>query len=168
LIVGYKAIVLGQEHNGRKVALKKDVGESSILLDLHHPNIIEFHGLITYNGLEFMVLDFCENSTLEDMIQARKYLTAPEAREFGIQIAGAIKYLHNTAHITHRGLETRDVLLDSNMNIKITGIERAARLSSPVDRVFDVPPTYLYMAPEMRDGRGHNNSVDSWSLGIIL
>ena len=166
--MGYRAIVQSQEHNGRKVALKKDVRESSILLDLHHPNIVEFHGLLTYNGLEYMILDFCEHATLEDMIQAREYLTAPEAREFGIQIAGAIKYLHHTAHITHRGLETKKILLDSKMNVKITGVGRAARLSAPADRMFDVPPTYPYMAPEMRDGRGHDKTVDSWSLGIIL
>jgi serine/threonine protein kinase len=166
--VGYRAVVLGQEHNGRKVALKKDVDESSILLDLHHPNIIEFHGLLTYNGLEYMVLDFCPNSTLEDMIQAREYLTAPEAREFGIQIAGGIKYLHNTAHLMHRGLQTQDILLDSNMRIKITGVGLAARLRSPADRMFDIPSTYEYIAPEMRDGCGHDKSVDLWSLGIIM
>ena len=165
--MGYRAIVLSQGQNGRKVALKKDVRESSILLDLHHPNIVEFHGLLTYNGVEYMILDFCENSTLEDMIQQRKYLTTPEAREFGIQIAGAIKYLHK-AHITHRGLETKDVLLDSKMNVKLTGVGRAARLSALDDRMFDIPPTYLYMAPEMRDGCGHDETVDSWSLGIIL
>lgn len=166
--MGYRAVVLGQEHNGRKVALKKDVDESSILLDLHHPNIIEFHGLLTYNRLEYMVLDFCPNYTLEDMIQTREYLTAPEAREFGIQIAGAIKYLHNTANVIHRGLQTQDMLLDSNMRIKITRVGLAARLESPADRMFDVPPTYHYMAPEMRDGCGHDKSVDLWSLGIIM
>lgn len=166
--MGYRAIIQGGEHNGRKLALKKDVNESSILLDLHHPNIIEFLGLLSHNGLEYMVQDFCENSTLEDMIQTRRYLTAPEAREFGIKIAGGIKYLHNTAGIMLRGLGIGDILLDSNMNIKITGFKLAVRLMSLADRMYDLPREDQYMAPEMLDGRGHSKSVDIWSLGIIL
>lgn len=95
----------------------------------------------------------------------------PEIRRFIIQTCGAVKYLH-TRNIVHRDLKTGNLLLDANMNIKVGDFGLAALLISQNDlgaRRTTMCGTPNYLAPEIleKTGRGHNEKVDLWAIGII-
>lgn len=105
------------------------------------------------------------------MLKKRKCLTLPEIRRFMIQICGAVKYLH-TRHVVHRDLKTGNLFLDANMNVQVGDFGLAALLVTEkemeVKRRTTMCGTPNYLAPEILEkGKGHNEKVDLWSIGVI-
>ncbi|KAF2099628.1 hypothetical protein NA57DRAFT_75130 [Rhizodiscina lignyota] len=169
---------------GRIVALKivkskmeppklaqKFVTELQLHSKLHHPNIVEFHRAFSYQINTYVVLEICDNGSLADAIKKRKFFTMPEIRRFIIQTCGAVKYLH-CRNIVHRDLKTGNLFLDKDMNIKVGDFGLAALLVTENDigkRRTTMCGTPNYLAPEIleKSGKGHNEKVDLWSIGII-
>jgi len=88
-----------------------------------------------------------------------------------IQVCGAVKYLH-TRSIVHRDLKTGNLFLDEHMNVKVGDFGLAALLVSGKDmeaqRRTTMCGTPNYLAPEILEkGKGHNEKVDLWAIGII-
>lgn len=113
----------------------------------------------------------CPNGSLADMLKKRKCLTLPEIRRFMIQICGAVKYLH-TRHVVHRDLKTGNLFLDAKMNVQVGDFGLAALLVTEkemeVKRRTTMCGTPNYLAPEILEkGKGHNEKVDLWSIGVI-
>jgi myosin-1 len=95
----------------------------------------------------------------------------PEIRRYIIQTCGAVKYLHHR-NIIHRDLKTGNLFLDKAMNVKVGDFGLAAMLVSKNDigaRRTTMCGTPNYLAPEIleKGGRGHNEKVDLWAIGII-
>jgi myosin-1 len=85
----------------------------------------------------------------------------PEIRRFMIQTCGAIKYLHQR-NIVHRDLKTGNLFLDRDMNVKdgdFGAIRRTTMCGTP-----------NYLAPEVleKTGKGHDEKVDLWAIGIMM
>lgn len=59
----------------------------------------------------------------EDYLACNGHLSEEEARKTFWQILSAVEYCHRH-HIVHRDLKAENLLLDSNMNIKLAGIEQ--------------------------------------------
>jgi myosin-1 len=97
----------------------------------------------------------------------------PEIRRFMIQTCGAIKYLHQR-NIVHRDLKTGNLFLDANMNVKVGDFGLAALLVSQSDygaiRRTTMCGTPNYLAPEVleKTGKGHDEKVDLWAIGIMM
>lgn len=105
------------------------------------------------------------------MLKKRKCLTLPEIRRFVVQICGAVKYLHQR-HIVHRDLKTGNLFLDEHMDVKVGDFGLAALLVTEkemeVKRRTTMCGTPNYLAPEILEkGKGHDERVDLWSIGII-
>ncbi|KAF2203736.1 hypothetical protein GQ43DRAFT_478776 [Delitschia confertaspora ATCC 74209] len=152
---------------------QKFVTELQIHSKLSHPNIVEFYRAFSFQSSTFVVLELCENGSLADAIKKRKYFTMPEIRRFMIQTCGAIKYLHQR-NIVHRDLKTGNLFLDKDMNVKVGDFGLAALLVSPEDlsgiRRTTMCGTPNYLAPEVleKTGKGHNEKVDLWAIGIMM
>jgi myosin-1 len=149
------------------------VTELQIHSKLAHPNIVEFYRAFSFESSTYVVLELCENGSLADAIKKRKYFTMPEIRRFMIQTCGAIKYLHQR-NIVHRDLKTGNLFLDKNMNIKVGDFGLAALLLSQNDfgaiRRTTMCGTPNYLAPEVleKTGKGHDEKVDLWAIGIMM
>lgn len=147
------------------------VSELQIHSKLAHPNIVTFYRAFPFSTSTYVVLELCPNGSLADMLKKRKCLTLPEIRRFVIQICGAVKYLHHR-HIVHRDLKTGNLFLDQNMNVKVGDFGLAALLVTEkemeVKRRTTMCGTPNYLAPEILEkGKGHNEKVDLWSIGVI-
>ncbi|KAF2831219.1 Pkinase-domain-containing protein [Ophiobolus disseminans] len=152
---------------------QKFVTELQIHSKLSHPNIVEFYRAFSFEASTYVVLELCENGSLADAIKKRKYFTMPEIRRFMIQTCGAIKYLHQR-NIVHRDLKTGNLFLDHNMNVKVGDFGLAALLVSQSDygaiRRTTMCGTPNYLAPEVleKTGKGHDEKVDLWAIGIMM
>ncbi|KAF2468256.1 uncharacterized protein BDR25DRAFT_266039 [Lindgomyces ingoldianus] len=183
----HRAKLLGHEHLGSNtVALKivkskmeppklaqKFVTELQIHSKLSHTNIVEFYRAFSFQTSTYVVLELCENGSLADAIKKRKYFTMPEIRRFMVQTCGAIKYLHQR-NIVHRDLKTGNLFLDKDMNVKVGDFGLAALLVSQNDfgaiRRTTMCGTPNYLAPEVleKTGKGHDEKVDLWAIGIMM
>ncbi len=144
-------------------------------LQLHskliHPHVVEFYRAFSYEQSTYVVLELCENGSLADALKKRKFFSMPEIRRFIIQTCGAVKYLHQR-NVIHRDLKTGNIFLDKDMNIKVGDFGLAAVLVSKNDlgaRRTTMCGTPNYLAPEIieKGGKGHNEKVDLWAIGII-
>ncbi|CEI65047.1 hypothetical protein FVEN_g11891 [Fusarium venenatum] len=147
--------------------------ELQIHSKMKHKNVVQFLRAFSYEKCTYLILELCPNGSLMDMVKRRKGLTEPEVRFYSVQIAGAIKYMHNKG-IIHRDLKMGNIFLDSHMNAKIGDFGLAALLVTGRDmhtiRRTTLCGTPNYIAPEIleKGKKGHDHMVDIWSLGIIM
>ncbi|KAK5987611.1 Cell cycle serine/threonine-protein kinase CDC5/MSD2 [Cladobotryum mycophilum] len=173
------------QSTGRKYALKivkssmpskmeqKFQTELQIHSKMRQKNIVQFLRAFSFDNCTFLVLELCPNGSLMDMVKRRKGITEPEVRFYSVQIAGAIKYMHDKG-IIHRDLKMGNIFLDSRMNAKIGDFGLAALLVTGREmqtiRRTTLCGTPNYIAPEIleKGKKGHDHMVDIWSLGIIM
>jgi len=81
-----------------------------------------------------------------------------------VQVVQGLKYLHSQC-IVHRDLKPENLLVNHNDVLKIADFGWCA--VSTVTRLTFCG-TLDYLAPEMIQGRGHNHTLDIWSIGVLL
>ncbi|RWS02452.1 hypothetical protein B4U79_13149, partial [Dinothrombium tinctorium] len=87
------------------------------------------------------------------------------------QISGAISYMHQRG-IAHRDLKNENILLDRDMNAKLTDFGFACFTYDKESRQQIYSPTLCgtmaYIAPEVLNPPYDARVADMWSLGICL
>ena len=74
--------------------------EMSLMRELHHENVVEwFHTIETTTGV-YVVLEFCSNGTLFDVIKQQKGLSEAETKIVFVQILSALLYMHSKGKLT--------------------------------------------------------------------
>ena len=135
---------------------------------MRHPNIVRFEECFEDANNVYLIMELCPNKSLIDVLRARIRLTEPEVRFYLIQILGAVKHMHSNK-VIHRDLKLGNLLLDSQMNIKVADFGLAALLLDMKERKNTICGTPNYIAPEILFARkdGHSFQVDLWSIGVI-
>ncbi|KAL5204289.1 hypothetical protein ABZP36_009160 [Zizania latifolia] len=109
--------------------------EIKILPELQHKNIAKLLGFCTERSETATVYESIQNGSLENIIfgpaTARSKLDWPSRFRIIEGIAQGVAYLHNYSRvrIIHRDLKPSNILLDSDMNPKISNFELAGMLS---------------------------------------
>ncbi|KAK2499521.1 hypothetical protein MC885_003722 [Smutsia gigantea] len=115
----------------------------------------------------YIVTEFAKNGEMFDYLTSHGHLSESEAREKFWQILSAVEYCHSH-HIVHRDLKTENLLLDSNMDIKLAdfGFGNFYKSGEPLSTWCGSPP---YAAPEVFEGKEYEGpQLDIWSLGVVL
>src|ERR1019366_1835717 len=100
---------------------------------LNHPNIVTIHDIDQSDGVDFIVMEYVEGRTLDELI-GRKGLKLDEALQCAIQIADALAGAH-VAGIVHRDLKPGNVMVTGDGRVKVLDfglakLTEAAPLSS--------------------------------------
>jgi len=88
------------------------------------------------------------------------------AKFYVASIVLALEYLHNN-NLVFRDLKPENVLIDSQGYAKL-GDFGFAKYVEAGGRTYTFCGTPGYVAPENVMGRGYNNSVDWWTLGVLM
>jgi serine/threonine protein kinase len=159
-------------------ALQRFQTEIKISAKLHHPNIIEIHGVGEWNELPFIEMEKAEGLTLESLVAQRGALPVEVVISIGILITRALNYAHNheymlynnTYHgIIHRDLKPGNIMISKHEYVKLMdfGIARPADASfHTVDGT--VLGTLQYLSPEQLEGKPLDIRTDIYSLGACL
>ncbi|CAH8464881.1 unnamed protein product [Heterobilharzia americana] len=148
--------------------LKKVYRESDILKELHHSNIVKLYQVMETQRLLCMVMEYVSNGELFDYIATYGRFSEVDARVKFLDVLSAVDYIHSCG-IVHRDLKAENILLDSEMNIKLVDFSFGTYFSSS-DQLLSTwcgsPP---YAAPEIFLGEPYIGvKADIWSLGVIL
>ncbi|XP_068136107.1 serine/threonine-protein kinase PLK4 isoform X2 [Hyperolius riggenbachi] len=142
--------------------------EVEIHCQLKHPSILELYNYFEDSNYVYLILEMCHNGELNRFLKNRKKpFTEKEARHFMEQIVKGMLYLHSHG-ILHRDLTLSNLLLSSDMNIKIADFGLAAQLKLPNEKHFTMCGTPNYIAPEIATRSAHGLESDVWSLGCML
>ena len=139
--------------------------EINSLMQLSHPNIINFYDHFTSEHCYYIILEYCPNGCLKDWI-GRRVPTGEVLRDLMRQLAGALACCH-AHHICHRDIKPHNVLIDKYGHLKLADFGLAAILAeTSTEKVGSLP----YMAPEAFDARARVDPYagDIWSLGVTF
>lgn len=98
--------------------LAKTYREISILKLLRHPNITRLYEVMESKNMIYLVTEYASQGEVFDHLVANGRMKEEEAARVFAQIVSAVEYCHNKG-IVHRDLKAENVLLDSDMNIKV-------------------------------------------------
>ncbi|NXU48909.1 TSSK1 kinase, partial [Turnix velox] len=147
--------------------------ELEVLKRLHHPSIIKTYEIFeTMVGKVYIVMELGEKGDLLDYIKSKGAMKEDLARDKFQQLAAAVKYCHDS-ELAHRDLKCENILLDENLNIKLSDFGFSKSLSRDTNGKLILSKTFCgstaYAAPEVLQGIPCDPRMsDIWSMGVIL
>ncbi|HEX6975206.1 MAG TPA: serine/threonine-protein kinase, partial [Vicinamibacterales bacterium] len=173
---GFGTVYLAQDTwIDKKVAIKVphrqnlDFGEllrePRLLASVSHPNIVAITTAEKQDNIFFIVMEYVQGETLENIIAAHAALELNRALDFTCQICNAVDHAH-TQGVIHRDLRPANVLVTENDMLKVAdfGTSRFLEIAAHGTTVIGSPP---YMAPEQFHGKAVFAS-DIYSLGVTM
>ncbi|KAL5737870.1 hypothetical protein ACOSP7_030631 [Xanthoceras sorbifolium] len=183
---GFGPVYKGKLLNGQEVAVKRLSrqsgqgleelkNETMLIAKLQHRNLVRIFGCCIEHGEKILIYEFMPNKSLDTFLfdPSKKSLLDWGTRVRIIEgIAQGLLYLHQYSRlrIIHRDLKASNILLDCDMNPKISDFGMARmfggdELQANTNRIVG---TYGYMPPEYALQGLFSIKSDVFSFGVLL
>uniref|UniRef100_A0A673TXN2 non-specific serine/threonine protein kinase n=2 Tax=Suricata suricatta TaxID=37032 RepID=A0A673TXN2_SURSU len=141
--------------------------ERDILAEVSHPFIVKLHYAFQTEGKLYLILDFLRGGDLFSRLSKEVMFTEEDVKFYLAELALALDHLHGLG-IIYRDLKPENILLDEEGHIKITDFGLSKEAIDHDKRAYSFCGTIEYMAPEVVNRRGHTQSADWWSFGVLM
>ncbi|CAL8353245.1 unnamed protein product [Merluccius merluccius] len=141
--------------------------ERDILAEVNHPFIVKLHYAFQTEGKLYLILDFLRGGDLFTRLSKEVMFTEEDVKFYLAELALALDHLHSLG-IIYRDLKPENILLDEDGHIKITDFGLSKEAIENDKRAYSFCGTIEYMAPEVVNRRGHTQSADWWSFGVLM
>ncbi|XP_062014792.1 uncharacterized protein LOC133731435 [Rosa rugosa] len=183
---GFGPVYKGIMSDGKEVAIKRlsccsEQGseefttEVQLIMNLQHKNLVRLLGYCVDGEEKLLVYEYMPNSSLDVILfdsMKRAQLDWTGRINIITGIARGILYLHEDSRlrIIHRDLKASNVLLDNEMDPKISdfGMARIFAGSEGQANTAIIVGTYGYMAPEYAMEGLYSFKSDVFSFGVLL
>ncbi|XVE53068.1 hypothetical protein DITRI_Ditri02bG0174700 [Diplodiscus trichospermus] len=168
------AIAVKQLSARSKQGNREFVTEIGMISALQHPYLVKLYGCCIEGNQLLLIYEYLENNSLARALfgpeEFQLKLDWPTRRKICIGIARGLAYLHEESRlkIVHRDIKATNVLLDKNLNPKISDFG-LAKLDEEDDTHIStrIAGTYGYMAPEYAMHGHLTDKADVYSFGIV-
>ncbi|XP_039164579.1 class V chitinase isoform X3 [Eucalyptus grandis] len=183
---GFGPVYKGKLPKGREIAIKRlsktsnqgpeeFKNEVMLAVSLQHVNLVRLLGFCTDREEKMLVYEYMPNKSLDFYLfdPIRKYLLDWVTRVHIIEgITQGLLYLHEYSNFTiiHRDLKASNVLLDDEMNPKISdfGMARIFKKDDVEANTSQIVGTYGYVPPEYVRKGIYSMKYDVYSFGVLL
>ncbi|XP_052301577.1 cysteine-rich receptor-like protein kinase 29 isoform X47 [Populus trichocarpa] len=183
---GFGAVYKGALPSGQEIAVKrlsKDSGQGDLefknevllVARLQHRNLVRLLGFCLQGIERLLIYEFVPNASLDHFIFdpiKRVHLNWERRYKIIGGIARGLLYLHEDSRlrIIHRDLKASNILLDEEMNPKISdfGMARLFVVDQTQGNTSRIVGTYGYMAPEYAMQGHFSVKSDVFSFGVLV
>ncbi|XP_065628271.1 G-type lectin S-receptor-like serine/threonine-protein kinase CES101 isoform X2 [Quercus suber] len=183
---GFGPVYKGKLPDGKEIAIKR-LSRSSrqgllefknevvLIANLQHINLVRILGFCIQEEENILIYEYMPNKSLDFFLfdSTKKYVLNWKKRFNIIEgIAQGLVYLHKYSRLTiiHRDLKASNILLDKEMNPKISdfGMAKIFGLKGSEENTNRVVGTYGYMSPEYAMNGVVSIKIDVFSFGVLL
>ncbi|KAL3733933.1 hypothetical protein ACJRO7_023309 [Eucalyptus globulus] len=174
LLLDGTAIAVKQLSSKSKQGNREFVTELGMISALQHPHLVKLYGCCIEGNQLLLVYEYMENNSLA------RALFGPEEFQLKLDwwtrhkicvgIAKGLAYLHEESRlkIVHRDIKATNVLLDKDLNSKISDFGLAKLDEEDNTHISTkIAGTYGYMAPEYAMHGYLTEKADVYSFGIV-
>ncbi|PSS14378.1 LRR receptor-like serine/threonine-protein kinase [Actinidia chinensis var. chinensis] len=181
---GFGPVFKGTLNDGRMIAVKQlsvasHQGKSQFVTEIattsavQHRNLVKLYGCCIEGDKRLLVYEYLENKSLDQALFAGKgslYLDWSTRFDICLGVARGLSYLHEESRvrIVHRDVKASNILLDSDLNPKISDFGLAKLYDDKKTHISTrVAGTIGYLAPEYAM-RGHlTEKADVFGFGVV-
>ncbi|KAK6150543.1 hypothetical protein DH2020_015475 [Rehmannia glutinosa] len=184
---GFGDVYRAQLKDGSVVAIKKLIhvsgqgdreftAEMETIGKIKHRNLVPLLGYCKVGEERLLVYEYMKYGSLEDVLHDRKKIGIKlnwfARRKIAIGAARGLAFLHHNCipHIIHRDMKSSNVLLDENLEARVSDFGMA-RLMSAMDTHLSVSTlagTPGYVPPEYYQSFRCSTKGDVYSYGVVL
>ncbi|XP_077244231.1 G-type lectin S-receptor-like serine/threonine-protein kinase At4g03230 isoform X2 [Tasmannia lanceolata] len=183
---GFGPVYKGKLSGGQEIAVKRlsrssgqgleeFKNEVTLIAKLQHKNLVRLIGYCIAGDEKILLYEYMPNKSLNYFLfdaNRRGLLDWDQRFTIIMGIARGVLYLHQDSRlrIIHRDLKTSNILLDEEMNPKISdfGMARIFGRNQTQENTNRVVGTYGYMSPEYASHGLFSLKSDVFSFGVIL
>ncbi|XP_017257623.1 probable LRR receptor-like serine/threonine-protein kinase At1g53430 isoform X1 [Daucus carota subsp. sativus] len=167
-------IAVKQLSSKSKQGNREFINEIGMISALQHPNLVKLFGCCIEGNQLLLVYEYLENNSLARALfgheEQKLNLDWPTRKKIFLQIARGLAYLHEESRlkIVHRDIKATNVLLDKDLNAKISDFGLAKLDEEENTHISTrIAGTIGYMAPEYAMRGYLTDKADVYSFGIV-
>ncbi|XP_061968479.1 probable LRR receptor-like serine/threonine-protein kinase At1g53430 [Populus nigra] len=183
---GFGPVYKGMLSDGSVIAVKQlsakskqgnreFVNEIGMISALQHPHLVKLYGCCIEGNQLLLVYEYLENNSLARALFGRDEhqikLDWQTRKKISLGIAKGLAYLHEESRlkIVHRDIKATNVLLDKDLNAKISDFGLAKLDEEENTHISTrIAGTIGYMAPEYAMRGYLTDKADVYSFGVVV
>eukprot|EP00258_Populus_trichocarpa_P009884 XP_002316869.3 cold-responsive protein kinase 1 isoform X2 [Populus trichocarpa] len=155
--------------------LKEFLTEIKVIADIEHNNLVKLYGYCAEGNHRILVYGYLKNNSLAQTLlgggHSNIQFNWPTRRKICIGVARGLAFLHEEVqpHIVHRDIKASNVLLDDELEPKISDFGLAKLFPANLTHIStNVAGTAGYLAPEYAIRGQLTRKADIYSFGVLL
>ena len=140
------------------------LNEARAVSRLKHPNVVPVFEADEHQGQPYLVFEYVEGPTLQEVRRKRAAMPAREAVTLMLGVLDALAAAHEQG-IVHRDLKPSNVLIGGDGRPRVMDFGIAARVAQGDGRIVGTPG---YISPEAARGEAPHPAMDVFSAGVML